>query len=37
MRNKVNAVSVVLFLVALAAFVSAAKLHGGGFGFFSGG
>jgi hypothetical protein len=36
-RKQINLVSVVLFLIALASFVAAAKGHGQGYGFFSGG
>ena len=38
MRKNINVVGVVLFLIALASFVAAAKGHGAGtYGFFSGG
>ena len=38
MKKRIDMVTLVLFLVALASFVAAAKgHHGGGYGFFSGG
>lgn len=41
MKKRIDLVAVLLFLVALAVFVAAAKVghhpHGGGYGFFSGG
>jgi|tagenome__1003787_1003787.scaffolds.fasta_scaffold20867303_2 hypothetical protein len=37
MRKRINLVSVVMLLIALASFVAAAKGHGTTYGFFSGG
>lgn len=37
MKKNINVVGVVLFLIALASFIAAAKGHGSTYGFFSGG